>query len=168
MERVNLDDERWDERRERAGYAWRRRGLGGPLGGELLGASLYELASGQATWPYHWHWANEELLVVVAGTPTLRDPGGERELGPADVTLFPRGPRGAHQIVNRSDAPARVLMVSTTLHPEVAEYPDDGTILLAAGAPPTPGLTAPFERVFRKHDAVDHWEDASGPTTGPA
>ena len=67
--RANLLRDRWDEQRARPGYAWKRRGLGRALGGELLGASLYELPPGQATRPYHWHWANEELLIVVAGKP---------------------------------------------------------------------------------------------------
>ena len=53
--RASLLRDDWDEQRARPGYAWKRRGLGRDLGGELLGASLYELPAGQATWPYHWH-----------------------------------------------------------------------------------------------------------------
>jgi len=73
-----------------------RRGLWGALGGELLGASLYELPSGQATFPFHWHWATEELLIVVASQVTLRTPDGERELNAGDVVPFPRGLAGGH------------------------------------------------------------------------
>lgn len=35
------------------------------------------------------------MLVVVAGTPTLRAPEGERELATGDCVLFPDGPDGA-------------------------------------------------------------------------
>ena len=68
----------------------------GALGGELLGASLSELPSGQATLPFHWHWANEELLIVVASQVTLRTPDGKRELNAGDVVAFPRGLAGGH------------------------------------------------------------------------
>ncbi len=52
-------------------------------GDELIGASLYEFEPGKQLWPYHFHAGNEEWAVVVAGTPTLRTPEGERELAPA-------------------------------------------------------------------------------------
>jgi uncharacterized cupin superfamily protein len=133
-------------------------GLGRALGGELLGASLYELPPGQATWPYHWHWGNEELLIVVAGKPTLRTPDGERDLQAADVVLFRRGPEGAHAVSNRGHAPARVLIVSTMIHPEIGEYPDSGKILVAAGAPPIPRKDAPLELPFRKESPIRFWD----------
>jgi len=43
MRAANLFSDDWDEQRERPGYTWARQGLRGALGGELLGASLYEL-----------------------------------------------------------------------------------------------------------------------------
>lgn len=155
---VNLHGDDWDEERARPGFTWKRLGVGRRLGAELLGASLYELPPGQATWAYHWHWGNEELLIVLEGTPTLRTPEGERELSPGDAVLFPRGPEGPHQVRNGADRPARILIASTMVHPEIAEYPDSGKIVAAGGAPPTPGEDAPLELLFRKGDAVDYWE----------
>ena len=70
-----------------------------------LGASLYELAPGQRTFPYHYELGNDELLLVVDGTPTLRDVSGERELRVGDCVLFPSGPDGAHEIINRAGEP---------------------------------------------------------------
>ena len=49
---------------------------GSRAGTERLGASLYELEPGQANCPYHWHAANEELLLVLSGTLAVRTPGG--------------------------------------------------------------------------------------------
>ena len=54
--------------------------IGHEAGAERLGASVYEVAPGQSLAPYHWHAANEEMLVVLSGQPTLRTPDGEREL----------------------------------------------------------------------------------------
>src|SRR5687767_7721080 len=115
MRTVSLFADEWDERRTRPGYTWARRGLRRPLGTELLGASLYELPPGEATFPLHWHWANEELLIVVAGDVALRTSDGQRELSAGDVVAFSRGPAGAHQLRNTSDDVARVLIVSTML-----------------------------------------------------
>jgi uncharacterized cupin superfamily protein len=135
-----------------------RIGVGRRLGGELLGASLYELPPGQRSWPYHAHYANEELLIVLDGRPTLRTPDGERELRAADAAAFPRGLEGAHQLINRSDRPARFLMVSTMVHPEVAHYPDSDKIGVFAGAPPVLGEDWPVELLFHRGDATDYWE----------
>ena len=41
---------------------------------------------------------------------------------------FPRGPAGAHQVINHSDSPVRVLILSTLVMPEVVEYPDSGKV----------------------------------------
>jgi len=98
-----LDDNAWMPQTwppERPGFEWRRK----RVAGEHLGASLYALPPGQATFPYHYELGNDELLVVVSGTPTLRTSEGERELGPGDCIHFPSGEAGAHQVVNRSGA----------------------------------------------------------------
>jgi uncharacterized cupin superfamily protein len=51
--------------------------------------------------------------VVVAGTPILRHPGGERQLDPWDVVFFPAGPDGAHLVRNDGESTARVAMFSS-------------------------------------------------------
>ena len=37
---------------------------------------------------------------------------GRARLEPGEVVAFPRGERGAHQVLNRGDEPARFLVVS--------------------------------------------------------
>ncbi len=130
-------------------------------GTERLGASLYELPPGQSICPYHWHAANEELLIVLRGRPTLRTPDGERELAEGEVVAFPRGERGAHKVTNRTDAPVRVLIVSEMNEPEIAVYPDSGKLMAreqASGTPAT-GVRA----IFRRDDAVDYWDGEIAP-----
>jgi len=138
------------------GYDGRYAPMGGPSGAENLGASLYEAPPGNSTCPYHWHAASEEMLIVLAGTPTLRTPEGERELSEGEVVAFPVGERGAHKVINRSDQPIRVLIVSEMNEPEVAVYPDSGKVMArqqASGRPAT-GLRA----LFRLDDEVDYWD----------
>ena len=45
-----------------------------------------------------------------------------------DVVCFPRGTDGAHQIVNRTDSPIRVLMLSSMIGPDIIEYLDTGKV----------------------------------------
>jgi uncharacterized cupin superfamily protein len=89
---------------------------------------VYELAPGERVCPYHWHVGEEEWLLVVSGTPTLRTPEGEHVLRAWDAAVFRRGPDGAHEVRNESPEPARVLMLSTMSDPEICVYPDSGKI----------------------------------------
>ena len=93
--------------------------VGAAAGAEKLGATLYEVDPGGRVSPLHIHHANEEMLFVISGRPALRTPDGERELEPGEVVAFLSGRRGAHQFVNRGAEPARVLIVSTMVYPEV-------------------------------------------------
>ena len=126
------------------GFAFGETSASERTGDELIGASLYEFEPGNQLWPYHWHRNNEEWLIVVAGTPVLRTPGGERELRPGDVVGFPEGETGAHTLYNRSESPVR-LVIFSTLGKGSCVYPDSGKV-------------AAVGRVFRLADAVDYWD----------
>ena len=101
--------------------------MGARIGAELIGGSVYELEAGDRLWPFHTHHANEEWLLVVRGQPTLRTPEGEHELKEGDVVAFTRGDEGAHQVSNRTDAPIRVLMLSTLIGPTSSTTPTAGS-----------------------------------------
>jgi uncharacterized cupin superfamily protein len=132
---VNLFDDEWEGGRERPGWQWKHLPVGRKLGAERIGASLYELAPSQRTFPFHWHTVKEEWLVVLRGEPTLRDPEGERRLVAGDVVLFKRGPDGAHSIRNDTEEPVRLLMLSSDQDTpgEIAFYPDSGKVGLWGG-----------------------------------
>lgn len=107
--------------------------VGAQAGARELGATLYELDPGGQAAPYHLHHGQEELLVVLSGTPELRTPAGTRTLAPGAVVAFPTGPDGGHRLRNASSAPCRYLVVSTMRFPEIAEQLDTGTILPMTG-----------------------------------
>jgi uncharacterized cupin superfamily protein len=100
--------------------------------GDKIGATVYEIAQGQTSGYYHFHHGAEELLVVLRGRPTLRDPSGERRLDEGDVVHFPVGPDGAHQLINRTDEPVRYLMAANRPSPEAVEYPDSRQLSVMA------------------------------------
>jgi uncharacterized cupin superfamily protein len=104
--------------------------VGAQAGAQELAANVYELDPGAVGSPLHVHRANEELLLVLAGTLSLRGPDGTQLLSAGAVIAFPRGDAGVHSLVNHSDAPVRYLVVSTTNRPDVVEYPDTGATLI--------------------------------------
>jgi uncharacterized cupin superfamily protein len=126
----NLYGDEWEFTRDRDGWRSRFAGVGGHIGAELIGATVSEVEPGERLWPYHTHHSNEEWIIVVRGEPTLRTPEGERTLAEGDVACFVRGTEGAHQVINRTMSPVRVLMLSTVISPEIIEYLDSGKILL--------------------------------------
>ena len=91
-----------------------------------LRAAVWELDPGATSGPYHVHHGTEELLLVLRGRPTLRTPDGERELEEGDAVHFPAGPKGAHQLTNRSDEVARFVIAASHAVPEIVEYVDEG------------------------------------------
>ena len=157
MEPVNVSSNDWDDEEREPGFAARRLRLGRRLDAELLGASVYELPTGQRSFPAHFHHANEELLLVLSGRLTARIEGGEQELRAGDALLFRRGPAGLHQFVNRADEPVRFLVVSTMIAPEVAEYPDSGKIGVFA-EPPGSGRPDQLKRFLRADSTVGYLE----------
>jgi uncharacterized cupin superfamily protein len=144
----NVFEPDWDAERDEPPFRWRRARLGHQAGARALGASLFELPPGAATFPLHAHYANEEMILVIAGRPTLTGPEGEtRELEPGEVVACPAGREGAHRIDNHSEEPARVLIVSTMQAPEVNEMLEDGSFWVRDYAPgempAEPGLDVP-------------------------
>jgi uncharacterized cupin superfamily protein len=120
------------------------------LGSTAMAMYIYDLSPGQNGGPYHYEY-EEEWLLVVDGTIVLRESDGERKLERGDLACFPAGPAGAHQIVNRSESPARTLMFSSSRVPAVSVYPDSNKIGV------WPGNEAD-EFVFRRDTAVP-WAD---------
>jgi uncharacterized cupin superfamily protein len=133
-----------------AGFVRRMAAFGPRLGAERLGGSVYELDPGESVCPYHYEGVEEEWLIVLAGSPTLRDPEGEHELVEGDVVCFPVGPDGGHKLTNRGDAAVRILMLSTMPVNElsICVYPDSDKV----GVWPWPG------KRLRMGESVGYWE----------
>jgi len=129
---MNLFDE-LPEADARPGYASRERRFGDELDATLWGGTAYELGPGERVCPYHWHFGDEEWLLVVSGAPTLRTPEGEARLRPWDVAVFVRGEAGAHEVRNDTDSTVRVAIFSTVSDPEVCVYPDSDKVGVFAG-----------------------------------
>jgi uncharacterized cupin superfamily protein len=92
---------------------------------------------------------------VVEGTLVVRTPDGEHALQRGDLVRFPAGPEGAHKVMNRSDSPARTMMLSSARVPAVSVYPDRDKIGVGSG-------NEPDELIFKRGTAVDWSEGEEG------
>ena len=161
----NVHEPEWEVDHTDSPIRMRAIRVGAAAGAQRLGASVYELLPGGAVSPYHVHHANEELLVVLSGSPQLRTPEGTRSLEPGAVVSFRPGAGGAHRTSNPGAEPVRVLLVSTMEFPEIAEYPETGTTLTltapAEGKAFPPGTEADFLELYSAAVATDLQRDAS-------
>ncbi|HET6448326.1 MAG TPA: cupin domain-containing protein [Conexibacter sp.] len=107
--------------------------LGPRLGAAQSGVTIYELPPGQAVCPYHYEYGEEEWVLVLDGTPSVRTSAGVEQLAPGALMFFPRGPEGAHQVRNDGAQPARVAMFSTVVLPTATAYPDSGKVGVYTG-----------------------------------
>jgi uncharacterized cupin superfamily protein len=136
----------FDEVREHPGFNCLRARLGRQAGSEKLSMSLFEVPPGEAAYPYHFHLAEEELIVLLEGAPSLRTPAGWREMEEGEVASFLVGEEGAHQIVNRSAEPVRFLAISNQ-QPDVIVRPDSESVSVAERRPEGGGLSLNFRIV---------------------
>jgi len=119
-----------------------------------LGASVDTVAPGMRSCPYHFHHAQEEMFVILAGHGTLRVAGEMLPLRAGDIAFIPPGPDYPHQIINTSDAPLRYLSISTRETPEICEYPDSGKFLATSAS--AEGWR--FDALHRSGDNLDYWD----------
>ncbi len=156
---TNINDPNFEDRGGPPGYLARRARIGYELGSELVGASLWQLPPGEAAYPYHFHYSDEEIVIVLAGRPSLRTPAGVRVLEQGEAVRFALGEEGAHQIFNPTDEEVRFLAVSSHGRPDIVVYPDSGKLSASERRPDGSGL----HEFFRLDDGVQYWEGEEPP-----
>lgn len=156
---VSIESADFDELRDWPGFRCRRARIGRQAGAVRLGASLWEVPPGEAAYPFHYHLAEEEMVIVLSGRARLRTPSGWRELEAGEVLSFPAGEEGAHQIVNRGQAPVRFLALSTAGQPDVVVQPDSGKVGAFERLPEGGGMRL----WFHQEAAVDYLEGERPP-----
>ena len=114
------------ETRGIAGFdSWRQR-VGDGAGSRRIGTSVWDVPPGQGAYPFHFHYVEEEQIVVIEGRPLLRGPDGWRRLERGAVVAFLPGEAGAHQIHNDTAEPVKFLAISTSGEPDIVHYPELG------------------------------------------
>jgi uncharacterized cupin superfamily protein len=101
-----------------------KRALGDALGLTKIGVNLTTLAPGKESSMRHYHTHEDELVFVLEGEVVLVTDEGEQTLTPGTYAAFPAGVPNGHQVINRSDRPARYLEISNRDPEDTAAYPD--------------------------------------------
>lgn len=101
-----------------------KRAIGDALGLTRVGVNLTTLLPGKESSMRHFHTHEDELVFVLEGEVVLRTDEGEQVLTPGMCAGFPAGVSDGHQLVNRSDRPARYLEISNRDPEDGAGYPE--------------------------------------------
>lgn len=155
----NIDELELGTFRREPLYGTRTAGVIGPrvpgTAARDLGAGYDVLAPGKISCPYHFHYAEEEMFVILEGEGTLRVAGETIAVRAGDVIDIPPGPEYPHHIINTSSAPLRYLSISTQKDPEICEYPDSGKYGVYTREV---GPLLNRRRLHRPGSALDYWD----------
>lgn len=120
--------------------------LGEAGGLTQFGAVLVTLFPGDASSLRHWHSAEDEFVWVLDGEIVLAQDAGETVLRAGDAAAFPAGDPDGHCLKNRSEAPARYLVIGTRAAEDVCSYSDVDLVWNAADKRYTRRDGSPVER----------------------
>lgn len=110
--------------------------LGDAGGLTQFGVNLVTLEPGAVASLRHWHLKEDEFAIVLEGDLILVEDEGETPMRPGDCAAWKAGVANGHRFVNRSDHPARFLVVGSKDPEEVASYSDvDMKIHMNRGKP---------------------------------
>lgn len=101
-----------------------KRALGDALGLTKIGVNLSTLMPGKESAMRHFHSREDELLFMLEGEVVLRTEEGEQILTAGMCAGFPAGAKNGHQLVNRTDRPARYLEISNRDPEDIPVYTD--------------------------------------------
>lgn len=90
---------------------WKRR-LGPLAGLTHIGATHAVLKPGAWSSQRHWHYGEDELLVMLSGEAVLVEDEGRTVLRPGDICVWPRGVENGHHLINESEADCSFLAIS--------------------------------------------------------
>lgn len=101
-----------------------KRALGDALGLTRFGVNLTTLFPGKESSMRHYHAREDELVFVLEGEVVVRTDAGEQVLTAGMCAGFPAGTAQGHQLVNRSDRPARYLEIGNRDPEDTVVYSD--------------------------------------------
>jgi uncharacterized cupin superfamily protein len=134
--------------------------IGSKLGAKKLGYNVTVVPPGKRAFPFHSHRVNEEMFFVLEGQGEVRIGDATYPIRQGDVIACPPdGAEAAHQIVNTSSAEIKYLAVSTSLSPDIAEYPDSNKFGFLADFGPGPdGKPRRFRFLGRDGGSLEYYD----------
>lgn len=94
-----------------------------------FGAFVETLAPGARSSHAHWHEDEDEMIYMLDGAVVLIEDGAETSLAAGEAATFPAGQPVAHALENRSDSPARYLVIGTRAPRDRVHFPTEDRVL---------------------------------------
>ncbi len=101
-----------------------KRALGDAFGLTDYGVNVVTLPPGAWSSQRHWHSAEDELVYVLEGEPTLITDAGRTKLRPGMCAGFRKGEADGHHLVNETGDRVVYLEVGTRREDDDVDYPD--------------------------------------------
>lgn len=94
-----------------------------------FGAFVEILAPGARSSHLHWHEDEDEMVYMLEGEVVLIEGDTEEPLAAGEAATFPAGQPVGHRMENRSDSPARYLVIGTRAPRDRVHYPGKDRVL---------------------------------------
>lgn len=101
------------------------RALGDQFGITQFGLNLETLEPGAQSALRHWHTLSDEFIYLLEGELVLITNDGEYLMSAGMCMGFKAGDSNAHHLINKSNLPARFIVVGSRVPGDTAFYPDD-------------------------------------------
>ena len=97
-----------------------------------VGMAIEELPPGKQSCPLHYHMLEEEHILILEGTLTLRLGEEKIAMKAGDYVCFPAGQTAGHCLLNEGDKSCRYVIVGEREPNEVCVYPDSNKVMVRA------------------------------------
>ncbi|MGA2548795.1 MAG: cupin domain-containing protein [Burkholderiaceae bacterium] len=144
---VRIEDLPWKEWSEGERFGSRVRQLSPPGPEHHVGVIIEELPPGRQSCPVHYHLAEEEHVLMLEGSVTLRLGAQRYTLNAGDYVCFPAGQQAGHALINEGSAVCRYLVIGEHIASDVAVYPDSDKVYVRS-----------LKAVFPRAAEVDYWK----------
>lgn len=97
-------------------------------GGTQISVSMEVLPPGKQANAAHYHMLEEEHVLLLEGSLTLRLGAKAYLMTAGDYVCFPAGQRAGHALINHTDTPCRYLVLGAPDPNDVAVHTDSGRV----------------------------------------
>lgn|SRR5690606_28500923 len=111
-------------------------------GGHPFDVELARLPAGKSNFPLHYHTAQTEMYLVLAGNALLHDGTSTHPVTSGDVLHF--APGDPHRLENPGPDDLVYLVISDNPKSDVCHYPETGKLLIKPGRNCMTSTPAPY------------------------